>query len=355
MAVDTTAMDRARRMNETERRDFFISYTGSDQAWAEWIAWHIEEAGYSTVIQAWDFRPGYNFVLEMDRASRMAEHTVIVLSQAFLTAFYTQPEWAAAFARDPKGHAQKLIPVRVEAVKPEGLLSPIIYIDLVGKKEEVAKVALLRGIAGERTKPAEPPIFPGQSEAKRISRPLTFPGKQVSVPAQLSPYVDNFLRDHEDARRTALLIMQFSRSRAHLVIRESITKVLKEHNITMVQVYDKAYAPDLARNSETYLHGCTFAIVVLERTHGYEMSPNVALEFGYLLALGKPVCLLKEATLAPLQTDLVESLYSEFDPYDPEPGVRIALSRWLKDRSLTESEDGGSQQSAAGDADKPRA
>jgi hypothetical protein len=46
-------------------KDFFISYAKADQPWAEWIAWKLEDAGYSTVIQAWDFRPGANFVLEM--------------------------------------------------------------------------------------------------------------------------------------------------------------------------------------------------------------------------------------------------------------------------------------------------
>jgi hypothetical protein len=54
-------------------KDFFISYTKADQAWAEWIAWKLEEAGYSTVIQAWDFRPGSNFVLEMQRAASTAK------------------------------------------------------------------------------------------------------------------------------------------------------------------------------------------------------------------------------------------------------------------------------------------
>ncbi len=51
-------------------KDFFISYTKADETWAEWIATELEQAGYSTVIQAWDFRPGSNFVLEMQRAPR---------------------------------------------------------------------------------------------------------------------------------------------------------------------------------------------------------------------------------------------------------------------------------------------
>jgi TIR domain len=35
-----------------EMRDFFISYTGADVAWAGWIADTLERAGYTTVLQA---------------------------------------------------------------------------------------------------------------------------------------------------------------------------------------------------------------------------------------------------------------------------------------------------------------
>lgn len=46
-------------------KHFFISYTQADQAWAEWIAWQLESAGLSVIIQAWDFKKGGNFVLDM--------------------------------------------------------------------------------------------------------------------------------------------------------------------------------------------------------------------------------------------------------------------------------------------------
>jgi hypothetical protein len=39
-------------------KDFFVSYNKADKSWAEWIAWQLEEAGYSTVLQGWDFRAG---------------------------------------------------------------------------------------------------------------------------------------------------------------------------------------------------------------------------------------------------------------------------------------------------------
>lgn len=54
-------------------KNFFVSYNGKDKAWAEWIAYQLEEAGYTTVIQAWDFQAGGNFVLEMQKATAEAE------------------------------------------------------------------------------------------------------------------------------------------------------------------------------------------------------------------------------------------------------------------------------------------
>jgi len=84
-------------------KDFFISYTKADRAWAEWIAWQLEEAKYSVVIQAWDFRPGTNFVQSMQQAATEATRTIAVLSPDYLKSRFSQPEWHAAFAQDPTG------------------------------------------------------------------------------------------------------------------------------------------------------------------------------------------------------------------------------------------------------------
>ena len=143
-------------------------------AWAEWIAWKLEEAGYSTVIQAWDFRPGTNFVLEMQQAASTADRTIAVLSQKYLKSAFT-PEWAAAFAQDPQGRKQKLIPIRIAPCELTGILAPINYLDLVGLREEDARAALL-GAFSKRNKPSSAPAFPGA-----ITPPKVTPG-QPSYP-----------------------------------------------------------------------------------------------------------------------------------------------------------------------------
>ncbi len=75
------------------KRDFFVSFNQADRAWATWIAWVLEEAGYSVFFQDWDFKG--NFVLEMNKAHAQSRRTIAVLSPDYLTSRFTAPEWAA--------------------------------------------------------------------------------------------------------------------------------------------------------------------------------------------------------------------------------------------------------------------
>jgi hypothetical protein len=162
-------------------KDFFISYNRFDVQWATWIAWILEEANFSVFIQAWDFRPGGNFILDMQRAMSESRMTIAVLSDTYLKSAYTQPEWAAAFVDDPVSLQRKLIPVRVKSCQPEGLLKPLVYVDLLGVSEAEAKRRIL-DMMQERVKPDTKPAFPGEIEAPAIGYPV-----RVSLGTQASP------------------------------------------------------------------------------------------------------------------------------------------------------------------------
>jgi TIR domain len=84
-------------------RDFFITYTSADRAWAEWIAWELETAGYTTLIQAWDFRPAIDWAIKMQEGATEWSRVLAVLSPRFFESKYTKAEWSSAFARDPTG------------------------------------------------------------------------------------------------------------------------------------------------------------------------------------------------------------------------------------------------------------
>jgi hypothetical protein len=157
--------------------DFFISYTEADRDWAEWVAWQLEEAGYSTVLQAWDFRPGANFVAEMQDAVA-AQRTLVRLSPDYMQSAFGFAEWAAAFAKDPRGRARHLVPVRVAECDAAGLLAQIVWIDLVGLDDKDARRRVLDGLDADRAKPSSPPEYPGlRDSAVRPSLPPSFPAE----------------------------------------------------------------------------------------------------------------------------------------------------------------------------------
>src|SRR4051794_7943961 len=130
------------------KRDFFVSFTQADRSWATWIAWVLEEKGYSVFFQDWDFKG--NFVLEMDKVHSQSRRTIAVLSPDYLTSRFAAPEWAARFAQDATSEHDLLVPVRVRPSDREGLLAQIVYVDLVGCGEAAARDRLLRRVEGIR-------------------------------------------------------------------------------------------------------------------------------------------------------------------------------------------------------------
>ena len=168
--------------------DFFISYTRVDRAWAEWIAWQLQEASYTVRLQAWHFDYGPSWVQAIHQASMEAERTIAVLSPDYFTAPNTQPEWQAAFAQDPTGAKGILLPIRVRPCDPPGILAPRAYIDLVGLAEENAHETLLTDVRHGGRTPITAPPFPGAPPHTVPTRPR-FPG--VLPPIWNVPHLRN--------------------------------------------------------------------------------------------------------------------------------------------------------------------
>ncbi|GII65739.1 hypothetical protein Skr01_58240 [Sphaerisporangium krabiense] len=146
------------------RTDIFVSYSPADEGWASWIAWQLEAAGYRTMLQAWDFVPGTNFVDFMDRGVSEAGLIVAVLSRNYLGSRFGRQEWLTAFRADPDNPGNRLVTIRIEDCPLEGLLSTITWVDMVGVTDAAEARSLLLGrirhtLAG-RAKPAEEPGFP---------------------------------------------------------------------------------------------------------------------------------------------------------------------------------------------------
>ncbi len=133
-----------------------MSYTQADRAWAEWIAWILQEDGYRILVQAWDFVPGTNWVRGMDDGVTGATRTIAVLSPDYLNSQYGQAEWRAVFAQDPVGTERKLLVTRVAKCERPGLLGGVVGVDLFGLTEANARARLQKMIADAVTGSARP-------------------------------------------------------------------------------------------------------------------------------------------------------------------------------------------------------
>jgi hypothetical protein len=63
--------------------DFFISHTGRDTAWAEWLAWQLQQTGYTVELDVWDWTPGQDFVNRMTAALERADRLLAVCTEAY--------------------------------------------------------------------------------------------------------------------------------------------------------------------------------------------------------------------------------------------------------------------------------
>src|SRR6266851_933124 len=147
----------------------FVSYSPADERWATWMAWELEAAGYRTMLQAWDFVPGTNFIDFMDRGLSQAAAVVAVLSQHYVNSTYGRLEWQAALRADPANPAGRLVTVRVEDCPLDGLLATITYIDLVGVTDPGQARELLLERVGH--------ALAGRAKQREVSYP--HPGKTI--------------------------------------------------------------------------------------------------------------------------------------------------------------------------------
>lgn len=136
-------------------KDFFVSYTGTDLNYATWVAEILESNNYTVTIQAWDFRPGDNFVAKINEALSECKKLVVILSENYLRSKWCEAEWTSKLTEQMTLQERRIIPIRIEPVDLKGLLSPIVYIDIVDKSENEAKKEILKGIKDDNIRVSE--------------------------------------------------------------------------------------------------------------------------------------------------------------------------------------------------------
>lgn len=154
------------------------------------------------------------------------------------------------------------------------------------------------------------------------------------LPDELNTPLRRFRKDFPPEMKCAFLMMKFEDTPIQLKLVETISKCFDEHGIKLLRADSKWYADDLLTNIRTYMHGCDFGVAIFDRVKTEYFNPNVSLEIGYMMAMGKNVLLLKDSTLNSLHSDLVGKLYHEYDFQNPETTLPVVLKQWIKDKEI---------------------
>ncbi len=156
----------------------------------------------------------------------------------------------------------------------------------------------------------------------------------LEPPVAIQASLRSFKEDYPISIKTAFVMMQFSDTPVNNRIIDTIRETLDSYGMKALRADDKDYHEDLFSNVLTYIYGCSFGIAVFERIETSNFNPNVSFEVGYMLALNKQVCLLKDGTLTALHSDLIGKLYKVFDVHNPNDTIPSVLSKWLQDKNL---------------------
>jgi hypothetical protein len=171
--------------------------------------------------------------------------------------------------------------------------------------------------------------------------------KEVTDQSQLSEIamsLGRLRKKYNDPTKLGFLIMRFGGGKPFKRIVEVIKKTAEEHGLAVIRADENEFHAHLWENVRTLLHGCGFGIAIYERIDRDEPNANVGLEVGYLMAMNKPVLLLKDKTVTALQSDLAGKLYRNFDPHEPEKTIPQQLTKWLEDNGIIVSKQSQSEE-----------
>ncbi|MBI4674280.1 MAG: hypothetical protein HY741_21770 [Chloroflexi bacterium] len=139
-----------------------------------------------------------------------------------------------------------------------------------------------------------------------------------------------YLRQSEFERNVFIMI-RFQTTRENKMIREVISRTLKDEGLIPQFADNLSVADDLWENVCAYMLGSKFGIAVIEQIEERSFNPNVAIEIGFMLALQRKVLVLKDKRVPRLPADLIGRIYREFDSYQIEDTVATEIRGWVEE------------------------
>lgn len=144
----------------------------------------------------------------------------------------------------------------------------------------------------------------------------------------------SFFQVNGDYNRNVFIMTRFSPGNRLLeTLDTTIRDVLRSHGLNPLRADDRMFMRDrnLWNNVCVYMHCSKYGIAILEDRVANEFNPNVALEYGFMRALNKPVLLLADEGFRNLRADVIGTLRENFDITNIEGTISAPITRWLNE------------------------
>lgn len=151
------------------------------------------------------------------------------------------------------------------------------------------------------------------------------------IPVEITESLEMFYEKYRNVQ-TAFIMMSFENSETHNKIAKEIKETLKSFAIVGLKADDEEFHENLYDNIRTYMHGCDIGISVFESISNPSINANISFETGYVKALFKPVCIMKDKSIPSLQSDLLGSLFTIINTHDIssiDRGLKLWIGRKL--------------------------
>lgn len=132
-----------------------------------------------------------------------------------------------------------------------------------------------------------------------------------------------------EGKKTAFIIMKFSEDERFNKALGIIKRKLADYGIVGIRADERQFANTVWENIKVYMDNADYGIAIAESVEDNYINSNVSVEIGYMLALKKKVCLLKEKSLDRLHSDFAGIIYNEFDINNVKKTIPSALEKWM--------------------------
>ncbi|MFF7185586.1 FxSxx-COOH system tetratricopeptide repeat protein [Streptomyces sp. NPDC008222] len=254
-----------------------VSYAGPDRAWAEWVGWQLESAGYRVEL---DIRmpSGADWVAWLDAALRNAGIVVALLSKAYLRREWTEREWSAALGIRPP----RLLPLEIEPLTSTDIPAPLAVLlrrQLHTLDEPTAVTTLLEAVGGPARSTRTPP-----TRAPRPQTPPRLPSSsRPRLLRKLPPRNPGFVgrEDLLDRLRDLLLGSRTAAVQAlHGVGGVGKSQVALEYAYRFLSQYELVWWIDAEQTDQIYVHYSELAarLGIADPAEGAERNARILLE-----------------------------------------------------------------------------